>query len=208
MENKDIMALARAHLRGNWDIMAATFLIYLVITGVLGAVPVFGWIGDLLIGGPLLVGLHILSLSLVRDRGIRAGQLFDGFADFLDGLAAYILMIVYIILWSLLFLIPGLIAALSYSMTYFVLADNPKMSGQEAIRRSKLIMKGNKWTLSCLAGRFTGWFLLGIITMGIGFIWIGPYFMASLAVFYDQIQGAAVPVQPAPGPFPEIVPGR
>lgn len=204
MDNSDIMALARAHLRGTWDIIAAIFLIYLIITCSLGVIPVIGWITGFLIAGPLLVGLHMASLSVIRDREIRLGQLFDGFYFFTNCLFAYLLTVLFIFLWSLLLIVPGFIAALSYSMTYFILADNHQMDGHEAIRLSKAMMAGNKWRLSCLVGRFTGWFLLGIISLGIGFIWIGPYFMSSMAIFYDEMRYAS---QPAMEPVPGILPG-
>jgi uncharacterized membrane protein len=203
MENRDIMAFAKANLRGNWDIMAAIFLIYLVITCILGVIPVIGWIAGILIAGPILVGLHIVSLSAARDKPIRLGQLFDGFYFFTNCLIAYILTLIFILLWSLLLIVPGIIAAFSYSMTYFILAENRQIDGQEAIRQSKAMMMGHKWKLSGLVGRFTGWFLLGILTLGIGFIWIGPYFMTSLAIFYDDIHGAA---QLAKQPVLQIVP--
>jgi uncharacterized membrane protein len=203
MDNRDIMALAKANLQGNWDIMAGIFLIYLLITCVLGVIPVIGWIAGFLIAGPLLVGLHVVSLSVARDGPVLLSQLFDGFYFFTNCLVAYILSVLFIFLWTLLLIVPGFIAALSYSMTYFILAENHQIDGQEAIRQSKSMMMGHKCELSFLLGRFTGWFLLGIITLGIGFIWIGPYFMTSLAIFYDEIRSAAQPVQQ---PVPEIVP--
>jgi uncharacterized membrane protein len=203
MDNRDIMGLAKAHLRGNWDITASIFLMYMVIIFVLGVIPVMGWIAGFLIAGPLLVGLHIIFLSVVRDITISPGQLFEGFYVFTNCLVAYILTVVFISLWSLLLIVPGIIAAFSYSMTYFILADNHQLDGREAIRQSKTMMAGNKWKLSGLVGRFTGWFLLGILSLGIGFIWIGPYFMTSLAIFYEEIRDA----QPISQPVLQIVPG-
>jgi uncharacterized membrane protein len=194
MENSDLMALARAHLRGNWDVMAGSFLIYLVITGILSTVPVLGWFAGILVAGPLLVGLHILALSTVRDREVTLGQLFGGFRYFTLSMFAYLLMLLFIFLWSLLFIIPGLLAMLSYAMTFFILADDHTIEPREAIRRSKEIMTGNRWKLSCLVGRFTGWIVLGIVTLGVGFIWIGPYFMSALALFYDDIRKDEQPV--------------
>jgi len=208
MENYEMMALARAHLRGNWDIMAGTFLIYLTITGVLSVIPVLGWFAGLLVAGPLLLGLHVLALSAIREREITLGQLFDGFRFFTLSMFAYLLMLLFICLWTLLLIIPGLLAMLSYAMTFFVLADDRSLYPREAIRRSKELMTGNRWRLSCLAGRFTGWFILGILTMGVGFIWIGPYFMTTLALFYDDIRKNEQPahnrmLQAIPDSLPE-----
>jgi uncharacterized membrane protein len=195
MDNVELMALARAHLRGNWDIMAGTFLIYLVITGILSVVPVLGLLAGLLVSGPLLVGLHILALSTIRDREIALAQLFDGFTFFTLSMFTYLLMLLFICLWTLLLIIPGLLAMLSYSMTFFILADDHAIDPREAIRKSKELMAGHRWKLSCLAGRFTGWFLLGILTLGVGFIWIGPYFMTTMALFYDDIRKNEQPMQ-------------
>jgi uncharacterized membrane protein len=195
MENCEIMASARARLKGKWGISVAVILLYLVITFVLGAIPYVGWVADLVIGGPLFVGLHVFSLAVVRSRETRVEQLFDGFSSFANGLVAYLLVVIFTMLWTLLLIVPGIIAGFSYSMTFFILADNDRTDGLEAIRKSKAMMKGNRWKLSLLLGRFTGWFLVGIFTLGIGFLWIGPYIMVSLAQFYEDIRGAEHVVQ-------------
>lgn len=204
MENREIMAHARARIKGHWGIAVAVFLVYLVITFVLGAIPYVGWVADLLIGGPLFVGLHVFSLAVARGRETRAEQLFDGFSSFANGLVAYLLVVIFTLLWTLLLIVPGIMAGLSYSMTFFILADNDKTDGLEAIRKSKAMMKGNRWKLSLLLGKFTGWFLVGIFTLGIGFLWIGPYIMVSLAQFYEDIRGSEQVVQQFE---PAITPG-
>ncbi len=195
IENRELMAQTRTLLRGKWGIAVATFLVYLVISCLPGAIPVVGWIAGFVIAGPLLVGLHVFSLAIVRGKKLKTAQLFDGFPFFANGLVAYILALVFTILWTLLLIVPGIIAAFSYSMTFFILADNMQLDGLEAIRRSKVMMDGHKWRLSCLLGRFTGWIILGILTLGIGFLWIGPYIMASMAKFYEDIRGAEQPVK-------------
>jgi uncharacterized membrane protein len=235
MDNRELMAQARTQLRGKWGVAVATFLVYLIISCIPGAIPVVGWIASFVISGPILVGLHIFSLAIVRGKELKTGQLFDAFPFFVNGLVAYILVMILILLWTLLFLVPGIIlgtlyfltpsimadvsvsilviififailctlllsvpgimAAFSYSMTFFILADNMQLDGLEAIRRSKAMMNGHKWRLSCLIGRFTGWIILGVLTLLIGFLWIGPYIMVSLAQFYEDIRGAEHVVQ-------------
>ena len=90
----------------------------------------------------------------------------------------------------LLLIVPGIIAAYSYSMTFYILAEDKSISALDAIRKSKEIMKGNKWKLLCLSFRFFGWMLLAILTLGIGFIWLIPYMSVSFATFYDDIKNA------------------
>jgi uncharacterized membrane protein len=97
-------------------------------------------------------------------------------------------MLLFILLWTLLLIIPGIVAALSYSQTFFILSENPKRGGQDVIRKSKTMMKGNRWKLFCLFWRFFGWCLLGILSLGIGFLWILPYLQTSLARFYDDLK--------------------
>jgi uncharacterized membrane protein len=100
---------------------------------------------------------------------------------------AYLLIIIFTILWALLLIVPGIIAAISYSMTFYIMADNKEMNAQDAIRKSKELMKGNKYRYFCLACRFIGWFLLSILSLGIGFLWLVPYFMTSNARFYESL---------------------
>ena len=99
------------------------------------------------------------------------------------------------LLWALRFLIvmaivslPAFIAWLSYSMSYFVLHDNPHMRARDAVRRSAFIMYGYRLKLSYLYLRFTGWFLLCLLTCGIGFLWLQPYIQMSKAQFYRTIK--------------------
>ncbi len=98
------------------------------------------------------------------------------------------LVMVFTMLLALLLLIPATIAALSYSQTFFILADNPKLTPMEAITKSKEITQGNKWKLFCMSLRFIGWTILSIFTFGIGFLWLIPYVFVSYAKLYDDIK--------------------
>ena len=115
-------------------------------------------------------------------------QIFKGFNHFGKTLIIYILVNIYVILWSLLLIIPGIIAGYKYSMTYYILVDNPEISASEAITKSKEMMNGNKAKLFWLLLSFIGWYFLSIISGGIGFIWLVPYVSASTATFYEDIK--------------------
>lgn len=93
----------------------------------------------------------------------------------------------YVLLWSFLFVIPGIIASYSYSMTAFIMIEHPDLSVNEAITRSKEIMRGNRWRLFCLQISFIGGQLLSALTCGIGFLFLRPYMNASFAAFYREI---------------------
>jgi len=190
-ENVVLMKMARESLQGNWGLAIGTFLLYILIASVLPAVatifPLSGLL-SLIIAGPLALGIAIFSLALSRNQGARPEQIFQGFSNFVTALGAYLLMVLFIILWMLLLIIPGIIAALSYSMTFYIIADNNSIGAMEAIDKSKAMMDGYKWKYFCLALRFLGWALLCILTLGIGFLWLIPYMQVSMAKFYDDVK--------------------
>lgn len=96
---------------------------------------------------------------------------------------------IYTFLWTLLLIIPGIIAAFSYAMTPYILEENPYMPINEAIRQSKVMMYGNKWRLFCLEISFIGWALLSVLTCGIGFLWLAPYINAAECAFFFDVSG-------------------
>jgi len=189
MENKDIMAKARESLKGHWGIAVGAVLLYAIYEIVIRFLPpTLGTVISLSLTGAISLGFNTLILALSRRKNAEISQLFEGFSRFWTALAAYLLQGAFIILWMLLLIIPGLIAAYSYAMTFYILADNKSMSAFEAIGKSKEMMKGNKWKLLCLHFRFFWWMLLSIITLGIGLIWLIPYMSVSVATFYNDIK--------------------
>jgi uncharacterized membrane protein len=194
--NRDLMVQARESLRGRWGLAVVANVIYLILGVLIQCIPLVGWIGGLIIGGPLLLGLAGFFLTFSRKQEAKLSQLFDGFQNFPRALIAYILMVLFILLWTLLFIIPGIVAALSYSQTFFLLSENPRMEGLDVLRKSKAMMRGNRWKLFCLFWRFFGWCLLGILSLGIGFLWIMPYIQTTMARFYDDLTAGDVPSVP------------
>ena len=187
-ENKVLMQQAWADLSGKWGIGALATLIYLVITIGIQNIPLLGPIASLIISGPMALGFTIFMLAISRKEEAKIGQIFDGFKNFGTALAAYLLIGLLVCLWLLLLIIPGIIAALAYSQTFFIIADNKDINPIDAIKRSTSMMYGHKWKLFCLGLRFIGWILLCIITLGILFLWITPYMYVSYAKFYDDIK--------------------
>lgn len=142
---------------------------------------------SLLISTHLSYGLYSASLKSVRHQSVEFSEILCGFKKYGKILLAGILMSVYVLLWSLLLVIPGIIAAYKYSMTLPILMDNPDMSANEAITASKNLMDGHKWQLFCLHFSFIGWFILGALTAGILYIWILPHLTCSEMAFYEHI---------------------
>lgn len=143
---------------------------------------------NFILAGPIAFGVASFFLKLIRiEESAEFNNLFDGFTYFLKTFVLEIARMIFIILWTFLFFIPGIIAALRYSMAFYILNDNPELTFIEAITESKLLMSGHKWRLFFLWLSFFGWFILCILTAGIGFFWLTPYYNASKAHFYEEI---------------------
>ncbi len=200
--NGELQDLAKRSLTDNWGQAVGVTVIFLLISGAPGPVPFFGWAVSLLLAGPMCLGVALYFLALVRSEKPPLTRVLEGFNNFVPAMAAYLLMVLFVFLWCLLLIIPGIVAALGYAMTFFILADNPKTEPAAALRASKEMMKGNRWKLFCLGLRFIGWAILSALTFGIGFLFLIPYVQASLAHFYEDLKGgeAAQPAQPAVEP--------
>jgi uncharacterized membrane protein len=193
--NSDITANARAALSGRWMQGIGAFILYgFFATGLQLAdsalevvgVPTFGLIYGVF-SGPLWVG--IAGYFLLLSRGTSSvSDLFCGCDRFGRSVLTYFLYALFITLWSLLFVIPGVIKSFSYAMTPYILADDPDVSAVAAITRSRELMDGNKMKFWLLQWRFLGWGILAVFTFGIGFLWLIPYVQASHAAFYEDLK--------------------
>lgn len=143
----------------------------------------------LVLGSVVAIGYAKFNLNLVDCEDGSFEDLFAYFAYWQRAVAARLLRSIYVLLWSLLFIIPGVMASYSYAMTEYILADHPELSASEAISRSKQMMEGNRWRLFCLQFSFIGWSILCSFTFGIGNLWLTPYKKAATAVFYREVSG-------------------
>ncbi len=143
---------------------------------------------QLIIGGAVTLGYAKFHLNLVDGKVAMVSDLFSEFKRWKTAFAMQFLRSIYIILWTLLFIIPGIRAIYSYAMAPYILLENKGMTGREAIAKSKELMEGNRFRLFCLEISFIGWnFLCLMFTFGIGYLWLIPYQQASIAVFYREI---------------------
>jgi uncharacterized membrane protein len=182
----ELKRLARTSLQTSyWYI----FILLLVISAILGASQIA--LVGLVITGPIMVGYSHYLLKLYRQE-IRNDQFDTLLLGFKEGIVrhiiTYLIMGLFIFLWSLLFVIPGIIKAIAYSQVGFILAENPELEYQEALKRSEDMMRGHKWRYFELQLSFIGWYLLSILTFGIGFIFLAPYLSMTQAAFYDDLK--------------------
>lgn len=189
--NSELRMIAREQLRGKWGIAVLLCLVVGIIAGLLGSIPYAGPVIGIIISGPLLLGLISCFMKLVRKEDFKFENLFDGFKNFSSALILQILINIFVFLWTLLLIIPGIIAIYRYAMSFYILYDNPDMGAQEALNKSKEMMVGYKWKLFCLHFSFIGWAILSVLTCGIGFLWLVPYINTSNANFYENLKNSA-----------------
>ena len=149
----------------------------------------FGSVAMFLLAGPLMVGLTHYFLHVADRNDPQFNDLFGQFKNFGNTCALYLLTTIFTFLWTLLFIIPGIIAGISYAMAPYIVAEHPEIRAADAIRMSKDMMKGHKGEYFILQLSFIGWFLLSILTLGIGFIFLSPYLSAAEAEFFNEVSG-------------------
>lgn len=198
-ENRDIRAAALAELKGNWTQPVLCTLVYVIVTG--AASMLFSSIHEacnlafgILVATPLGFGFIITFLNFMRgiDRDDMVGKPFMCFKNYGRFLGVSALYFVYIFLWTLLFIIPGIIKSYSYAMTPYIMHENPQLSGEDCINASMKMMDGNKGKLFLLDLSFIGWIILGVLTLGIGLLWVEPYMMCSRAKFYEELKARQI----------------
>lgn len=166
-----------------WDAMN-----YVFQSTAFSVLTVWG-IAVFLVGCAVELGVCAFHTRLNLGQRPSFSNLFERFDIFLKALGLRLFMSLFIFLWSLLLVVPGIIAAYRYSMAPYLMAEYPDMGIREAVNRSKELMDGNKGRLFCLDLSFIGWWLLSALTFGILGLWIAPYMLTARAAFYLELTG-------------------
>lgn len=163
-------------------IAAAGFALYMFIAALAYAVLYFT------LGSVIQAGYTCFNLDLVDRRPLSYGTLFSYFPHWKNLVLARLHVAIRVFLWSLLLIIPGIIASYTYAAVPYLMAENPDLSPQEALLRSRTMMEGNRMRLFCLHFSFIGWDILATLTLGIGHLWLRPYKQAAEAAFYRDLR--------------------
>lgn len=210
--NQEYKTMALASLKGKWApsviasivLMAFTYAIigpyivtYELTMNQIPVNPIFALVAVAmyvlampLVFMPLNLGYTYAANRLYVEGDSRlAGNMFrDGFVRWGRNVWGMFLVGLFTSLWSLLLIVPGIVKFYAYSMTPYILIDNPELSANQAIILSKKMMKGHKFDLFFLQLSFIGWIFLSIFTLGIGLLWVIPYMMTAQAAFYQDIR--------------------
>jgi len=131
-------------------------------------------------------GFSSMALAVMR-RGARFGHALSGFGHGWSTAWLRMLAGIYIFFWSILFIIPGIRAAYSYRMIMFLRVERPELPADKIISESKRLMDGHRWKLFCLDFSFIGWYILVVLTFGLGLVFVLPYHYTSCAAFYEDL---------------------
>lgn len=157
------------------------------ISGMLAVVAIVWGIVFLVIGGAMTLGYFQFFQNLVRKEEAEVNTLFVHKKKLWHGFCINFLQGLYIVLWTLCFIIPGIMAGYSYGMAHFIANDHPEMSASEVLTASKVMMDGNRWRLFCLEISFIGWAILSAFTLGLGSFVLAPYVETAKAHFYQDL---------------------
>ena len=175
----DMKMAAKEQIKGNIGILAVLMIISALITGT-GIGSIFS--------PALFSGMCLVYIGLTSGYKPTIMDLFKRINIFGRAFWLAFLTSLFTILWSLLFIVPGIIKGISYSMGLYILAENPDWTARECIKESKRIMKGNIGKFFVLALSFIPWYLLCSVTFGIAIIYVYPYVNATIANFYNSIK--------------------
>ncbi|QHI73255.1 DUF975 family protein [Aminipila terrae] len=224
--SKNIRALARVSLQGKWKMAVIATAVYMVALMLPAAIldvifsgkasaSLLSSLYTILVTAPFTIGYSIFCLNLFRRNECEVAQVFYGFEKFFKAFGLYFMMCLFIFLWTLLLVVPGIIAAYRYSQAFLIMADHPEYGIMQCLSESKRMMIGNKMKFFCLELSFIGWALLasipmmaisGVITFtnpalagfgslvgSIAYFWLTPYICVAGVAFYELANGNLMP---------------
>lgn len=188
-------------LSGNWGNSVLIYFLISLVSGIIsGTVTVLlpelssiaNFATSIFLTYPLIYVFVVKLMSLVREnKPLALNDFIDTFkVKYSRALPIMGLTFVYIFLWTLLLIIPGIIKSYSYALTVYISEDNPELTPEECINKSMEMMNGNKWKLFLLDLSFIGWLFLSILTLGIALLWFRPYLETARIYFYEDLKSS------------------
>lgn len=192
---EELKRLSKDQLKGKWTNGVLLTLIYMLIEGVISYFgnKSFGWVFTLFLSPPLSIGLIIAYIKFVKSgNNLEVSDLFLGFKNYLQSLCIVLWYSLWTFLWSLLFIVPGIIKGLAYSQSFYIIAENPNVKVRDALKLSIKMTEGFKAAIFIMTLSFIGWTLLGLLTLGIGFLWLAPYINTTYTNMYFKLKEISI----------------
>ena len=188
MELLKLMRTVREQLKPFWLMASLVCIIYGVLVGLPSELNTYGELLSFLLAGPLQLGMCIYFLNIVKQQTPSIENLLEGFKPLAKVLLAYLIITIGTVLGLLLLIIPGIILALGLSMTFYLLAENPEFSVEEALKKSWELTDGYKGELFFLHLRFIPWYFLGLLFFVVGVFLVMPWHQLTLAHYYVHLK--------------------
>lgn len=188
MDLLQLMQKARNLLAPHWVLSIGVCLVYGLAVAVPAELNSYGEMLSFLLAGPLQLGLCFFFLNLVRGEETRFELLFKGFKPLLTVLLCYAIIAALTILGLILLIVPGIIVALGFSMTYYIIVDDPEITFQVALEQSWKLTDGFKMELLVLNLRFIPWYILGLLCLIVGVFAVIPWHNTTLALYYEHLK--------------------
>ena len=195
MNRLELKANAKAQIKGKIGVLFVISLVIAVLSWIAAAILAFiPYVGPLvaaiIVTPAFTLSVYRVYLGVVAGGVPEVSDAFCGFDDFWSAFKVNFLVGLFTFLWSLLFVIPGIVKGISYSMSMYILAENKGKSALECIHESQQMTYGHKADLFVLSLSFLGWCLLGSITFGLAYIWVIPYMNATFTNAYNSLKPA------------------
>lgn len=188
LNNHKLKETALSQLKKHWSNASLLLITLYLLTIIILFLPKIKFLLIFILLGPVELGLTNFFLHLKRSRNSNIEVFIFGFKNFPCAIELFLIKFALIVINILLLVIPGFIAFLDYSMSFYILHDNPNLSSKEILKQSKELIYGHRLDLLKLYVSFIGWIILSTLTLGIGFIWLIPYIKTTKANFYDQLR--------------------
>ena len=202
MNNSEIRNVTKEILKGKYKNVMLPFLLATLLISVTQSQELYTYgyeahglsyvftIGSLalFIQGPINIGLATYSLSIVNEKEYSFTQIVLGFKYFFKALFLFILFSTMFLIGLILLLLPGIIVFLTFSQIFYIMADDPHIGVIDAFKKSACLMKNKKLQYLGLGLRYILFFILGVFTLGIWWLWLIPQAYVSFAIFYKELQ--------------------
>ena len=202
MNNSEIRNVTKETLKGKYKYVMLPFILATLLLGLAQSQDLYSnlyesyglsyvfTIGSiaLFIVGPISIGLATYSLSIVNEEDYSYNQIATGFKYFFKALFLYLLFNISVLIGTILLIIPGVVIFLMFSQIFYITAENPQIGVIDAFKKSASLMKNKKLQYLGLGLRYILFFILGVFTLGIWWLWLTPQMYVSFAIFYKELQ--------------------
>ena len=202
MNNSEIINVTKEILKGNYKNVMLPFILATLLLGLAQSQDLYSNVYEtygvsyvftigsiaLFIAGPISIGLAAYSLSIANEEDYSYNQIVAGFKYFFKALFLYLLFNISVLIGIILLIIPGVVLFLMFSQIFYITAENPQIGVIDAFKKSASLMKNKKLQYFGLFLKYMLFFILGVFTLGIWWLWLIPQAYVSFAIFYKELQ--------------------